>query len=289
MWFKGEFETANLLEFTSASGALETTTKKNGDYGGKNTDNTNFRKDLGSQYATLYISGYFRWDGTVGDNWYVMLGDGAASGQFEVKTTTGSKLKITVNGVTYFGTKVLSANTWYKIEVRIYTANSGGWVHLVVDGTTDVLVTGIDSLSGSDTGIRYIKWQGTNSASVACYVDICTASDYMPYGIKISKVGFDVHTCADKDLVFSSELNTMKTFGSQNMVPNATAWSHNLGYVPMHLYAGYLSTKPTLIGLVGQNTPDNLTHVIAGVNTVTNDNNSTWAADALIYLFYDSL
>jgi hypothetical protein len=111
----------------------------------------------------------------------------------------------------------------------------------------------------------------------------------MTYGIKVSKPSFDVRTCDDKDLVMSSEINTLKTFGSQLLEPNDDPYTHNIGYVPIHLYAGYLSAKPLVIGLVGQNTDDNLTNVVASSTTITNDNNSEWAANALVYVFYDEL
>jgi len=60
------------------------------------------------------------------------------------------------------------------------------------------------------------------------------------YGLKISKDGEDVKTCADTDLVFSSEFNTFKIYatGSGTVTPadafsTATAEiSHNLGYKP---------------------------------------------------------
>lgn len=289
MYFKGEFETGNILEFTSATGVLEASIVKNGSYGGKNTDNTNFRKDLGAEFATLYISGYFRWTGTIGDDWFVILGDGSTTGQFALKTTTGSKLKMVVNGITYTGDVALSPNVWYKLEVRIFVDNSGGYVHVLVDGNTDILQTGIDTRTSTDTGVRYIKWQGTNSASVNCYVDILTVRDYQAIGIRVSKPGFDVFTCADKDTIFSSDLNTLKAFGSSNLAPLDTPYSHNLGYIPIHLFAGFLEAKPTRVGLVGQNTDDNNTYVVATTTQITNDNNDTFAAKALVYVFYDSL
>lgn len=111
----------------------------------------------------------------------------------------------------------------------------------------------------------------------------------MSFAIKVSKPGKDALTGAADDMVLSSEINTLKTYGSQTIEPLGTPITHNLGYIPMHLYAGYLSTKPNKIGLIGQNTPDNSTYVVAGTSTITNDNSDTWAASALVYVFYDSL
>lgn len=55
------------------------------------------------------------------------------------------------------------------------------------------------------------------------------------YGIKISKSGFDVGTASNKDLAFSSSLDTLKVYssGSINMTAAGTATAtHNLGYIP---------------------------------------------------------
>lgn len=59
------------------------------------------------------------------------------------------------------------------------------------------------------------------------------------YGIKISKPGFDVKTCADKDLVFSSKFDTFRVHstGIGSLTSDATntktaTISHSLGYVP---------------------------------------------------------
>lgn len=58
------------------------------------------------------------------------------------------------------------------------------------------------------------------------------------YGIKISKPGFDVKTCADKDLVFSSKFDTFRvhstgigSFTANGALQTATI-AHALGYVP---------------------------------------------------------
>lgn len=58
------------------------------------------------------------------------------------------------------------------------------------------------------------------------------------YGIKISKPGFDVKTCDDKDLVFSSKFDTFRvydtgigSFTADGTTQTATI-AHSLGYVP---------------------------------------------------------
>lgn len=105
----------------------------------------------------------------------------------------------------------------------------------------------------------------------------------------IAEAGKDVKTCSDFEKVFDSRLKTLKTKTAQTIAPNGTHYSFNFGYVPIHLYAGYLSTKSTYIGFIGQNTVDNDTNVQVGINSVSNDSNSTWASSALIYIFIEQL
>jgi len=107
--------------------------------------------------------------------------------------------------------------------------------------------------------------------------------------LEIAEPGYDIKTCGEENMVFSSRLKTLKTKTSVTIAPNGTAYSHGLGYMPIHLYAGYLSTKPTYIGWVGQNTPDNFTHVVATSSQITNDNMSAYASSALIYVFWETL
>jgi hypothetical protein len=57
------------------------------------------------------------------------------------------------------------------------------------------------------------------------------------WGLKVSKPGKDVKTCTKDELVFDSELNTMKIakFGSPTGSGNYT---HGLGYIPAFMVAG---------------------------------------------------
>lgn len=52
------------------------------------------------------------------------------------------------------------------------------------------------------------------------------------YGMKVSKEGFDVKTCEDKDLVMSSSFNLLKT---KSVLHNGGTITHDLGYVPIYL------------------------------------------------------
>ena len=109
------------------------------------------------------------------------------------------------------------------------------------------------------------------------------------YGIKVSNVGKDVKTCDDIDLVMSSEISTLKTFSSYDATVNCDPLEHNLGYIPIHLYVGVLPAKSSITNLVGQNTEDISTNIVVTTTEIRNDSNYSWAADALVYVFYDEL
>lgn len=106
---------------------------------------------------------------------------------------------------------------------------------------------------------------------------------------EISETGKNVLTCEDYEKVFSSKFKTLKTFAAQLMTVNGTHYEHNLGYYPIFLHVGYLSTKPTIVGFIGQNTDDNLTNVVVTTTEISNDSNAEWAAIALVYLFIEQL
>lgn len=108
--------------------------------------------------------------------------------------------------------------------------------------------------------------------------------------LEIAESGYDIKTCGDENKVFSSKLKTLKTKTSVTIQPNGTPYSHGLGYIPIHLYAGYLSTKSTNIGFIGQTDSNfNDTNVVATSSQISNDNNGEWAASALIYVFWEQL
>lgn len=56
----------------------------------------------------------------------------------------------------------------------------------------------------------------------------------MTYGIKVSKAGFDVKTCGDKDLVMSSQFNMLKTKAT-GTIGTLSSIAHGLSYVPIFL------------------------------------------------------
>lgn len=105
----------------------------------------------------------------------------------------------------------------------------------------------------------------------------------------VAEPGVNVFEAQDYQKVFDSRLKTLKTKTAVTLAPNATPHAHNLGYIPIHLYAGYLEAKPVRIGWIGQNTPDNETNVVVTTTQVSNDSNSEWAASALVYIFWEQL
>ena len=57
------------------------------------------------------------------------------------------------------------------------------------------------------------------------------------WGMKVSKPGFDVLTCEDKDLVMSSSFNALKVAHTASPTGVGT-YTHGLGYIPAFIVAG---------------------------------------------------
>ena len=57
------------------------------------------------------------------------------------------------------------------------------------------------------------------------------------WGIKVSKPGNDVKTCADTELVMSSEFDLIKIAHSASPT-SAGTYTHGLGYAPAYIVAG---------------------------------------------------
>jgi len=68
------------------------------------------------------------------------------------------------------------------------------------------------------------------------------------WGIKVSKPGFDVKTCADYDLVMSSSFNMLKTKIFGNCGTSGTTIAHGLSYTPIFFS---IPTNGTTGGIVG--------------------------------------
>lgn len=67
------------------------------------------------------------------------------------------------------------------------------------------------------------------------------------WGIKVSKPGFDVKTCDDKDLIMSSEFNTFKV---KAVGSTSGTYAHGLAYVPAYFSSSQISA--TQYGIIGQ-------------------------------------
>lgn len=73
------------------------------------------------------------------------------------------------------------------------------------------------------------------------------------WGIKISKPGFDVKTCENKDLIMNSELATIKVAYSAAPTASGT-YNHGLSYVPAFFVSGAFgfTEEVTQFAFVGQ-------------------------------------
>jgi len=98
------------------------------------------------------------------------------------------------------------------------------------------------------------------------------------WGIRVSKPGFDVKSCADDELVMSSSFNMLKncTVGT---AAGTTFIDHNLGYVPIYFSMGVFSSVTS--GMVGQNYTNDIFHTYADVN-----NFNILTGTSKYYLFY---
>ena len=85
------------------------------------------------------------------------------------------------------------------------------------------------------------------------------------WGFKVSQAGFDVKTCADKDLIMSSSFNALKvkTVGSGS----STTVAHGLGYIPIVFTTQTVGGKQTIIGDDPQTTVDSTNVTLGGSTT----------------------
>jgi len=93
------------------------------------------------------------------------------------------------------------------------------------------------------------------------------------WGIRVSKPGFDVGTCADYDLVMSSSFNLLKT---KSVGTTSGTVAHGLSYAPIYMTCQSMGVGT--VGLVGQLfDPGN-----AGVDTT----NIVTSGTMKYYIFY---
>jgi len=74
------------------------------------------------------------------------------------------------------------------------------------------------------------------------------------WGMRVSKEGFDVKTCADEDLVMSSSINLLKT-AQVGTISGGTQYfiNHNLGFTPIFFSIGYDGTVGSFMGMGANN------------------------------------
>lgn len=93
--------------------------------------------------------------------------------------------------------------------------------------------------------------------------------------LKVSKPGFDVRTCANEDLVYSSELNALKV-AKEGTLTSGNSYAHGLSYVPIVFSVVKFSASKS--GIVGQ---------IATVGSTVDSTNVTAQSDIKYYVFYE--
>lgn len=106
--------------------------------------------------------------------------------------------------------------------------------------------------------------------------------------LEIAEEGFDIKDCPDENKAFSSKFPTMKTFMVEVLEPTDVI-DHDLGYQPIYLYCSYLTDKPLLVGLIGQNTLDFGAQIDVNENDIRSYTTSGFSADALVYVFIEEL
>lgn len=271
--FLGDFETGDTSQFTSASGAIESTIVKKGLYSGKNSDNQNFTKTLASALSTIYIHGYFRLsvDPSSSVGWFVVVGSGETTGQFSLRLTNGRLYFYLDNNPTapYMGSTQLTNDVWYEIEIKFVTHDSTGSFEVRINGQTEIIASALDTKNSTDTGIKTVKWQGINAAGY-CYVDQCAINDdtwyYNPdeFIIKITKDTYDALTEENpNNIIYHSKYNTLKYYLSGNssitVVGDGSDKSttvevtHSLGFFPVGI---------VYVNFFTQNSPTSLQYAI---------------------------
>lgn len=93
------------------------------------------------------------------------------------------------------------------------------------------------------------------------------------WGIRVSKPGFDVKTCADYDLIMSSSFNLLKT---KSVGTTSGTVAHGLSYVPIYMANSQIGVGT--VGLMGQITEATLTGIDA--------TNYTSSGTTRYYIFY---
>jgi len=105
----------------------------------------------------------------------------------------------------------------------------------------------------------------------------------MDWGMKISKEGFDVKTCTDDQLVFTSKLQTLKTktTGTINASGVQTV-AHGLAYKPIFLVTNKIATGKYSLACDMYNR--------AGIDSTNLSLGYSWATNLMrYYIFYQEV
>lgn len=86
----------------------------------------------------------------------------------DLRLTTARKLQVTRNGTQLgLGTTVLSASTWYYLELKVKIDDTTGTVDLKIDGVSELALTGQDTRNGGTGAINNFDLTGTVGASTS--------------------------------------------------------------------------------------------------------------------------
>jgi hypothetical protein len=108
--------------------------------------------------VTSYVRVYFRYatKPASNDEDFVSIADNSSATKIYVSLTSGGKIKVYDNTFTAIstGATVLSANTWYRIEVKCGTGANALW-EVKIDGTSEVSGTS-SNLGNNNAGEIYV-------------------------------------------------------------------------------------------------------------------------------------
>ncbi|MCX6822321.1 MAG: hypothetical protein NTW30_06110 [Candidatus Aenigmarchaeota archaeon] len=153
------------------------------------------------------------------------------------------------NGSTTLGlasSYFMSEAGFLPLNLRLYTDRTEIYVYLPDGGSTNI---------GDTMTFTVYQFLDTFDAFTAPIINTSTTSgaSSADYGFRISKPGFDVKTCADKDCIISSSFATNVIH--KKGVDTTGSVSHSLGYLPSFLgfikYSGnsFLSLANDLISI----------------------------------------
>jgi len=98
------------------------------------------------------------------------------------------------------------------------------------------------------------------------------------WGMRVSKEGFDVKTCADYDLVMSSSFNMLKTVMT-GTASGTTFIDHGLDYPPIYFCTNLINGSTS--SMVGQNSTSTDNWTNSDIN-----NFNVYSGTVKYYLFY---